>query len=148
MLRVGDREIWRERAFFEDYKRFPEVVDLLMARYGTRLKDVVPTGAASFFRWGDSLAAGAVIKETPARVHAAADPPPPKSAAEREREHREFEARRARAVAERELGEPRRRAQPARPEGPAPPAAPRPPNGDRLPLPGTRTPDAVIDAEG
>ena len=60
MLRVGDREIWREQAFFEDYKRFPEVVELLMARHGTRLKDVVPTGAASFFLWGDRLAAAEV----------------------------------------------------------------------------------------
>ncbi len=105
VLRCGERELWREPAGFKDYRRFEEVVALLMAKYGTRLKDVVPSGAATFFLWGDRLSAGRVIAEARERVQAAAEGRP----TEMELRQRAEEARIAAAEKEKAFHARRRR---------------------------------------
>jgi hypothetical protein len=55
VLRHGKREIWRERACWEGYERFDEVVKILQAKYGHRLLDVVPTQASTQYLYGDRL---------------------------------------------------------------------------------------------
>jgi hypothetical protein len=46
VLRHGDREIWREPAYYESYQRFAEVYEILRERYGPRLAEVRPTPAS------------------------------------------------------------------------------------------------------
>ncbi|MEB3982515.1 hypothetical protein OQ968_14725 [Mycobacterium sp. 663a-19] len=53
ILRHGEREIWREIAYWEGIERFAEVVELLRARYGSRLVEVCPTPASEAYLWGD-----------------------------------------------------------------------------------------------
>lgn len=53
VIRHGDREVWRERACYECAERFVEVLDILKRKYGSRLTDVVPTGASETFLYGD-----------------------------------------------------------------------------------------------
>jgi len=57
VLRHGDREIWREIAYYEGYERFKEVFEILLARYGSRLVEVRPTRASEIYLYGDKLSA-------------------------------------------------------------------------------------------
>ena len=61
VVRHGDNEIWRERTIWEGYERFGAVVTILKAKYGTRLRDVVPTEASVPHLLGDAI-------EAPGRV--------------------------------------------------------------------------------
>src|SRR4051812_7680742 len=57
VLRHGDREIWRELAYYEGYQRFAAVFELLRERYGSRLAEVRPTPASEVYLYGDKLSA-------------------------------------------------------------------------------------------
>ncbi len=61
MLRHGDREIWRELAYYEGYQRFAAVFELLRERYGSRLAEVRPTPASEVYLYGDKLSAPQTI---------------------------------------------------------------------------------------
>lgn len=63
ILRHGDREIWRELAYWEGYTRFAEVFEILRARYGTRLAEVRPTKASGLYLWGDAWSVDRKIAE-------------------------------------------------------------------------------------
>ena len=57
VLRCDGTEIWRELAYFEGYKRFASVFEILLKRYGTRLAEVRPTRASWTYLYGDALSA-------------------------------------------------------------------------------------------
>jgi hypothetical protein len=61
VLRHGDREIWRELAYYEGYQRFAAVFELLRQRYGSRLTEVRPTPASEMYLYGDKLSAPQTI---------------------------------------------------------------------------------------
>lgn len=53
IIRFGDQIIWREPAFYEGYERFIEVASILIQKYGSRLKDLVPSKNSEMFLYGD-----------------------------------------------------------------------------------------------
>lgn len=57
VLRCDGTEFWRELAYFEGYKRFARVFEILRERYGTRLAEVRPTRASWTYLYGDALSA-------------------------------------------------------------------------------------------
>ena len=61
VIRHGDQEVWREPAFWEGYERFGDVLRILKARYGKRLKDVVPTQRSKLYLYGDRLSAPDIV---------------------------------------------------------------------------------------
>lgn len=56
VIRDGERVIWRETSWYENYVRFGEVVAILRAKYGTALRDLVPTPGSELDLYGDALA--------------------------------------------------------------------------------------------
>jgi hypothetical protein len=52
-IRLGNRLIWRELAFWENGTRFGEIEDLLKRKYGTRFKSLTPTPGSEMWLWGD-----------------------------------------------------------------------------------------------
>lgn len=57
VLRHNGSEIWWEIAYYEGYRRFAKVVEILRDRYGSRLVEVRPTPASELFLYGDKLSA-------------------------------------------------------------------------------------------
>ena len=57
LIKHGDTVIFSEPARWEEYKRFAEVAEILKAKYGHRLKDLVPTSRSEDWLWGDKLSA-------------------------------------------------------------------------------------------
>lgn len=55
VIRHGDQEVWRELVLYEAYERFEEILQVLKARYGSRLVDVEPTPRSHLYLWGDRL---------------------------------------------------------------------------------------------
>jgi hypothetical protein len=54
IVRIGDREIWRElAAFWDNILRFNEIKNLLKQRYGTRFKSLTPTDGSLDYLTGD-----------------------------------------------------------------------------------------------
>ena len=53
VIRVGEREVWRELAFWDNMVRFNEIKDLLKRKYGTRFKSLTPTDGSLDFLTGD-----------------------------------------------------------------------------------------------
>jgi hypothetical protein len=54
VIRLGDVELWRELAFFDNIPRFQQVKDLLRKKYGTRFKMLKPTEASEEWLCGDN----------------------------------------------------------------------------------------------
>ncbi|GMV60084.1 MAG: hypothetical protein AMXMBFR72_31770 [Betaproteobacteria bacterium] len=63
VIRFGAQELWREPAFFEGCERFGEIAEILFAKYGTRLQDLVPTRGSQLFLYGDRIGAPARIEK-------------------------------------------------------------------------------------
>ena len=58
----GDRIVWRELSFYENYHRFGEVARILKAKYGDALSDLVPTERSYTHLLGDSLSADSSVE--------------------------------------------------------------------------------------
>jgi hypothetical protein len=56
LIKYNGTVIFRELAFYENGSRYGEVARILKARYGDRLKDLVPTQAGWLYLGGDSFA--------------------------------------------------------------------------------------------
>ena len=54
IIRLGDTEIWRELAFFDNIPRFKEVKEFLRNKYGTRFKSLRPTDGSLEWLCGDN----------------------------------------------------------------------------------------------
>jgi len=64
IIRVGDTELWRELAFFNNLWRFEQIKGLLRTKYGTRFKSLTPTLASIEWLSGDNLGKALQIKFT------------------------------------------------------------------------------------
>jgi hypothetical protein len=53
LIKHGDVVIFSEPARFEEYRRFEEVAEILKAKYGDRVKDLVPTERSELYLYGD-----------------------------------------------------------------------------------------------
>lgn len=53
----GDRVVWRELGTWEESDRFREIAEILVARYGVRLADLVPTVDSFDALYGDRMGA-------------------------------------------------------------------------------------------
>jgi hypothetical protein len=53
IIRIADREIWRELGFWENILRFNEIKGLLKQKYGTQFKSLTPTDGSLDFLTGD-----------------------------------------------------------------------------------------------
>jgi len=61
-IRHGDRVIWREMSWYENYARFEEVAIILKQKYGQALKDLVPTRRSQLDLFGDRLSAPSLVE--------------------------------------------------------------------------------------
>jgi hypothetical protein len=52
-IRIGDRLIWRELAFWENLDRFSAIDGLLKLKYGARFKSLTPTEGSKMWLYGD-----------------------------------------------------------------------------------------------
>ena len=66
----GERVIWRELSFYENFRRFDEVARILKAKYGDALRDLVPTERSFNDLLGDSLSADAHVAAARAALSA------------------------------------------------------------------------------
>lgn len=62
VLRHGDRELFRELAYWEGIERFKEVVAILRRAYGPRLRAVTPTPESEMYLYGDRLGAPRTVE--------------------------------------------------------------------------------------
>lgn len=62
LIRLGDRRIFAEPAFYEGYDRFMAVAEILKAKYGNALKDLVPTDESRMYLYGDRLSSPGQIE--------------------------------------------------------------------------------------
>jgi hypothetical protein len=53
IIRVGEREVWRELAFWDNMVRFNEIKALLKQKYGTRFRSLTPTDGSLDYLTGD-----------------------------------------------------------------------------------------------
>lgn len=53
IIRIGDTEIWRELAFFDNTVRFNAIKALLKEKYGPRFKSLKPTSRSLDWLSGD-----------------------------------------------------------------------------------------------
>jgi len=54
IIRLGDAEVWRELAFFDNIPRFHEVKEWLKTKYTTRFKSLTPTDDSLEWLCGDN----------------------------------------------------------------------------------------------
>lgn len=57
LLCHGQQVLWKEPSYFECYDRYLEVGQILLKKYGSRLKDFVPTEASKYHLFGDTTRA-------------------------------------------------------------------------------------------
>jgi hypothetical protein len=53
IIRLRDREVWREPAFFDNILRFNEIKELLKRKYRARFKSLIPTDRSLDWLTGD-----------------------------------------------------------------------------------------------
>jgi hypothetical protein len=53
LIMLGDRVIWRELAFWEGHRRYPELVELLRRKYGSRFKRLKASCLARTYLQGE-----------------------------------------------------------------------------------------------
>lgn len=63
VLRHSEREIWREHAYYESYKRFEAIFQILRNRYGERFIELRPTAGSEYWLYGDAISAPKRIDE-------------------------------------------------------------------------------------
>ncbi len=68
LIKHGDTIIFREPAFYEGYERFIEVAEILRARYGSALRDLIPTVNSGTYLDGDRLSASNIVDDARKRI--------------------------------------------------------------------------------
>jgi hypothetical protein len=61
LIKHGDEIIFREPVIYEGYERFVECARILRERYGSALRDLIPTSCSETYLYGDRLSAPAVV---------------------------------------------------------------------------------------
>jgi hypothetical protein len=64
VIKYGSIILHREPAFYEGQWRFTEIAEILKARYGHALRDLVPTEASKLFLYGDTLSTVNAVEKT------------------------------------------------------------------------------------
>ena len=59
---------FRLLVFYQSYERFVEVAELLQARYGTALRDLIPTKVSELYLYGDALDSPRVVAAARERI--------------------------------------------------------------------------------
>lgn len=62
IFKYEGQEVWREMCYYEYYERYIEIAEIMIEKYGSKLKDIVPKVNGIYF-YGDTLKSPAVIKE-------------------------------------------------------------------------------------
>lgn len=57
LIKQGDRLVWTELAWYEGFRRFETIREMLKIRYGARFEGLYPTDPAKYWLWGDDLSA-------------------------------------------------------------------------------------------
>ena len=68
LIKHGDTIIFREPAFYEGYERFIQVAEILRARYGCALRDLIPTVNSGTYLDGDSYTSSNTVDEARKRI--------------------------------------------------------------------------------
>jgi hypothetical protein len=68
VILFGEKTIWSEPTQYEGYERFVEILEILKAKYGDKLKDFIPTEASQMYLLGDRLNAGQIIEEARSKL--------------------------------------------------------------------------------
>jgi len=68
LIKHGDHVIFAEPAFYEGYERFIEVAEILHNRYGTALRDLIPTAASKLYLCGDYSGSSRVVAAARERI--------------------------------------------------------------------------------
>ena len=55
IIRFGEKVVWREPAYYEGSERFIEIVDILIQKYGSRLRDLIPSENSELLLYGDRI---------------------------------------------------------------------------------------------
>ena len=63
LIKYGERVIWSEPSFYENYKRFATVAALLKKKYGDSLQDFIPTRKSWLYLYGDSMSSVDYVAE-------------------------------------------------------------------------------------
>lgn len=74
VILAGERVIWRELSFYENYARFVEIASLLHRKYGPALTDLEPTPYSEVDLYGDRLAASGIVERARAALGRGEDP--------------------------------------------------------------------------
>jgi len=71
VIRHGDRVVWREPTYYENFDRFEKVAGILGRKYGRRLIDVIPTETSMLYLYGDRISAADYVDAVRKRLRAA-----------------------------------------------------------------------------
>jgi hypothetical protein len=77
IIRLGERQIFAEPAFYEGYERFMNVAEILKTKYGNALMDLVPTNASELYLYGDSISSPRKIENCRMRLFGLISESPP-----------------------------------------------------------------------
>jgi hypothetical protein len=68
VIRADSVILWQQPAFYEGFKEFARVAELLLLKYGSAICDLKPTTAADSYLLGDSWSAESAIEKARRRV--------------------------------------------------------------------------------
>jgi len=71
-LKLGERVIFQEPGIYEGFRRFIEIAEILKAKYGAALQDLIPTPHSSYMLYGDAGRASKAVKDARDQIRRAA----------------------------------------------------------------------------
>lgn len=71
LIKLGDRVLFSEVAFFEGSWRFVEVAEIIRRRYGGAVLDLMPTRGSGLYLYGDELASIERVRDARIRIFGA-----------------------------------------------------------------------------
>ena len=83
VIRKKKLEVWRELASYGGGERFERIADILKARYGGRIVDLVPSSASESYLYDDDSVAGEIVDRARGRLDESQGNDPTRSAAQR-----------------------------------------------------------------
>jgi hypothetical protein len=68
LIKCGEKIIFAEPALWEGYERFVEIAEILRARYGAALCDLMPTAVSELYLYGDYSGSSRVVAAARKRI--------------------------------------------------------------------------------
>jgi hypothetical protein len=62
VFKYDEKEVWRELCYYEYYDRYIAIGEIMIEKYGERLKDIIPKVNGIYF-YGDTLKAPGIVEE-------------------------------------------------------------------------------------